>query len=192
MSPRSTHAIFGVSLGIAIQWRGRGLMHKGVQKSVIQWRRQRKTHAILGESEYTVMTGSPCWSGTKQRWFGGQRDLDYSTPRVWWLHTLLHRKAKAQGTRPSKPKKKGTCLIGNSRGIAARVQVTSVGFGQGVGHLPVSITWVGPCQRQEDVDGSIKVVLDEKGQRWVSWGWVRDRTWTGSDYNEEYWRWYSD
>ena len=77
---------------------------------------------------------------TEWRRFRGQRDLDYSASRVWWLCTLLHGKAKAQGTRPSKPKKKGTCLIGNSRGIAAQVQTTSVGFRQGIGHLPVSVT----------------------------------------------------
>ena len=53
--------------------------------------------------------------------FGGRRDLDYSTPRVWWLRTLLRGKAEAQGTRPSKPEKKGMHLIGNSRGIAVRV-----------------------------------------------------------------------
>ena len=53
--------------------------------------------------------------------FGGQRDLDYSAPRVQWLRAPLHGKAKAQGTRPSKPEKKGTRLIGNSRGIAVRV-----------------------------------------------------------------------
>ena len=75
----------------------------------------------------------------EQRWFGGWKDLDCSALRVWWLHTLRG-KAEAQGTRPSEPKKKGTHPIGNSRGLAARVQTTSVGFGQGVGHLPVSIT----------------------------------------------------
>ena len=108
--------------------------------------------------------------GTKQRWFGGQRDLDYSAPRVWWLHTQLHGKAKVQGARLSKPEKKGTCLIGNSRDITAQVWMTSVRFGQGVGHLPMSVTWVGPCQRWEDVDWGIEVMLDEKGQRWASWG----------------------
>ena len=72
----------------------------------------------------------------EQRWFGSQRDLDYSALRVQWLH----RKAKVQGARLSKPEKKGMCPIGNSRGIAAQVQTTSVGFGQGIGHLLVSIT----------------------------------------------------
>ena len=57
----------------------------------------------------------------EQRGFGGRRDLDCSTLRVWWLRTLLRGKAKAQGTRPSKPEKKGTCPIGNSRGTAVRV-----------------------------------------------------------------------
>ena len=57
----------------------------------------------------------------EQRWFGGRRDLDYSTPRVRWLHTPLRGKAEAQGTRPSRPKKKGTRPIGNSRGIAVQV-----------------------------------------------------------------------
>ena len=76
----------------------------------------------------------------EQRWFGGRGDLDYNAPRVWWLHTPLHRKAKAQGARLSKTEKKGTLLIRNSRGIAAQVRGTSVRFGQGVGHLLVSVT----------------------------------------------------
>ena len=58
---------------------------------------------------------------TEQRWFGGRRDLDCSAPRVWWLRTPLRRKAEAQGSRLSKPEKKGTRPIGNSRGIAAQV-----------------------------------------------------------------------
>ena len=57
----------------------------------------------------------------EQRWFRDQRDLDYSAPRVWWLRTLLRRKAEVQGTRPSRPEKKGTRPIGNSRGIAVWV-----------------------------------------------------------------------
>ena len=60
------------------------------------------------------------WDG-EQRGFRGQRDLDCSAPRVRWLCTPLRRKAEAQGSRPSKPEKKGTRPIGNSRGIAARV-----------------------------------------------------------------------
>ena len=31
-------------------------------------------------------------------------------------------------------------------------------------------------------------MLDEEGQRWASWGQVRDRTWMGSDHNKEYQR----
>ena len=73
-----------------------------------------------------VMTGSPRWSGMEQRQFGGWRDLDYSIPRVRWLRTLLCRKAEVQGTRPSKPKKKGMCPIGDSRGIAARVRTVGL------------------------------------------------------------------
>ena len=57
--------------------------------------------------------------GMEQRWFEGWRDLDYSALRVQWLCTLLCRKAEVQGTRLSKPEKKGTCLIRNSRDIAA-------------------------------------------------------------------------
>ena len=53
--------------------------------------------------------------------FGGQRDLDCSAPRVQWLHTPLRGKAEVQGKRPSRPEKKGTRPIGNSRGIAVRV-----------------------------------------------------------------------
>ena len=29
-------------------------------------------------------------------------------------------------------------------------------------------------------------MLDEEGQRWASWGRVRDGTWMGSDHNKEY------
>ena len=57
----------------------------------------------------------------EQRWFGGQRDIDYSAPRVQWLRTPLRGKAEAQGTRLSKPEKKGMRPIGNSRGIAVQV-----------------------------------------------------------------------
>ena len=66
----------------------------------------------------------------EQRWFRGQRDLDYSALRVQWLRTPLCRKAEAQGTRPSKPEKKGTRLIGNSRGIAVRVRRLLLGSGK--------------------------------------------------------------
>ena len=79
--------------------------------------------------------------GTEQnRGSDGHGDLDYSKPRVQWLCTLLHGKAKAQGERPSKPEKKEMRPIRNSRGIAAQVQTTSVGFRQDIGHLLVSIT----------------------------------------------------
>ena len=57
----------------------------------------------------------------EQRRFGGRRDLVYSTPRVRWLRTPLRGKTEAQGSRLSKPEKKGTRPIGNSRGIAVRV-----------------------------------------------------------------------
>ena len=66
----------------------------------------------------------------EQRWFGGWRDLDYSALRVWWLRTPLRGKAEAQGTRPSKPEKKGTCPIGNSRGIAVQVGQLLSGSGK--------------------------------------------------------------
>ena len=63
---------------------------------------------------------SPVGRWNRER-FGGRRDLDYSAPRVQWLHTLLRGKAEAQGSRLSNPEKKGTRPIGNSRGIAVRV-----------------------------------------------------------------------
>ena len=66
----------------------------------------------------------------EQRWFRGWRDLDCSAPRVRWLRTLLRGKAKAQGTRPSRPEKKGTRLIRNSRGIAVRVRQLLSGLGK--------------------------------------------------------------
>ena len=102
---------------------------------------QKKYKVLMGCGYYGI-----CYDwfsllvGMEQSQFGGWRDLDYSAPRVQWLCTLLCGKAEVQGARPSKPKKKGTHPIGNSRGIAVRVQTTSVGFGQGVGHLPVSVT----------------------------------------------------
>ena len=64
------------------------------------------------------MTGSPCWLG-QNRDGSGVGEILTSTPRVWWLCTLLHGKAEVQGIRPSKPEKKGTHPIRNSRGIAA-------------------------------------------------------------------------
>ena len=66
----------------------------------------------------------------EQRWFGGRKDLDCSTPRVRWLRTPLRGKAEAQGTRLSKPKKKGTRPIGNSSRIAARVGRLLLGSGK--------------------------------------------------------------
>ena len=60
--------------------------------------------------------------GTENR--GGSEvggDLDCRAPGVRWLHTPLRGKAEAQGTRPSKPEKKGMRPIGNSRGIAVQV-----------------------------------------------------------------------
>ena len=62
--------------------------------------------------------------------FGGRRDLDNSTPRVQWLRTPLRGKAEAQGTRPSKPEKKETRPIGNSRRIAVRVGQLLSGSGK--------------------------------------------------------------
>ena len=66
----------------------------------------------------------------EQRQFGGRKDLDCSAPRVQWLHTPLRGKAEAQGTRPSKPEKKGTRPIGNSRGIAVQVRRLLSGSGK--------------------------------------------------------------
>ena len=62
--------------------------------------------------------------------FGGRRDLDCSALRVQWLCTPLRGKAEAQGSRPSKPEKKGTRLIGNSREIAVRVGQLLLGSGK--------------------------------------------------------------
>ena len=103
------------------------------------------TVGIMKETQHNH-SGRNCYDqfsspvGMEQRGFGCRKDLDYSALRVQWLRTLLHGKAEAQGTRLSKPEKKGMRPIGNSRGIAARVWTTSVGFRQGVGHLPVSVT----------------------------------------------------
>ena len=66
----------------------------------------------------------------EQRGFGGRRDLDCRVPRVRWLRTPLRGKAEAQGTRPSKPEKKGTRPIGNSRGIVVRVGRLLSGLGK--------------------------------------------------------------
>ena len=66
----------------------------------------------------------------EQRGFRGRRDRDCSAPRVRWLCTPLRGKAEAQGTRPSRPEKKGTRPIGNSRGIAVRVGQLLSGLGK--------------------------------------------------------------
>ena len=81
---------------------------------------------------------------------------------------MLHRKAEAQGARPSKPEKKGTRLIGNSRGIAAQVRRLLSGSGKALDTFLCLLHESGLVERREDVDESIEVVLDEEGQRWVS------------------------
>ena len=96
-------------------------MHKGVQSSVIQQRRQRETHAILVSLNILLRPVLLAGWDREQREFRGQRDLDCSAPRVRWLRTPLRGKAKAQGTSPSRPEKKGARPIENSRGIAVRV-----------------------------------------------------------------------
>ena len=78
----------------------------------------------------TVTTGSPCQLGQRTEAVRRLEGLDYSAPRVWWLCTPLRGKTKAQGTRPSKPEKKGTHPIRNSRGIAARVGQLLSGSGK--------------------------------------------------------------
>ena len=77
-----------------------------------------------------VTTGSPRWSGDRTENVRRSEDVDCSAPRVWWLRTLLCGKAKAQGTRPSKPEKKGMRPIGNSRRIAVRVGQLLSGLGK--------------------------------------------------------------
>ena len=140
----------------------------------------------------TVMTSSPHQSGTEQRTVRRSEGF-------WLQHTkssvaahTAARERQSAGNKTEQTQEEGDTPDWEQQRGSYPSWATSVGFGQGVGHLPVSITWVGPCQRRGDVDGSIEVMLDEEGQRWASWGWVRDRTWTGSDHNEEYWRWYSD
>ena len=78
----------------------------------------------------SVTTGSPHQLGWRTEVVRRSEDLDYSALRVRWLCTPLHGKAEAQGTRPSKPEKKGTCPIRNSRGIAARVGRLLLGSGK--------------------------------------------------------------
>ena len=123
---------------------GSGIGCSGVIPMVTWDGRRQVRIGRIGVGTVTVMTQCYNWFSslvkTEQRWFGGWRDLDYSTSRVQWLHTPLHGKAEVQGTRLSKPEEKGMHPIGNSRGIAAQVRMTSVRFRQGVGHLPVSVT----------------------------------------------------
>ena len=83
----------------------------------------------------------------EQRWFGGRGDLDYSAPRVRWLRTPLRTplrgKAEAQGSRPSKPeqaREEGDVPDREQQRDSCPSRATSVGFGQGIGHLPVSVT----------------------------------------------------
>ena len=63
-----------------------------------------------------------------------------------------------KGDTPNREQQRGSCLS----------RATSVGFRQGIGHLPVSVTWVGPCRRREDVDGASRSCL----MRRVRGGWV--------------------
>ena len=118
----------------------------------------------------TVMTGSPHQSGrrTEVVW-RLERSWLQRTESLVAAHTAVQESrsagnktewAREEGDAPDQEQQKNSCLS----------RTTAIGFRQGVGHLPVSVTWVGPCRRQEDVDRSIKVVLDEEGQRWASWG----------------------
>ena len=77
-----------------------------------------RREAVLQVPEWVLRPVLLAGRDGEQRGFGGRRDLDCSAPRVRWLRTPLRGKAKAQGTRPRKPEKKGTHPIGNSRGIA--------------------------------------------------------------------------
>ena len=151
-------------------------------------------HHILVKIDYVagVTTSSPCQLGTEQRMVRrSERSWLQHTKSLVAAHTAV-RESQSAGNKTEQTQKEGNMSDWEQQRNSCLSWTTSVGFGQGVGHLPVSVIWVGPCQRREDVDRSIKVVLDEEGQRWASWGWVRDRTWTGSNHNEEYQRWYSD
>ena len=139
-----------------------------------------------------VTTGSPRRSGRRT-------EVVQGSERSWLQHTessvaayTAARESRSAGNKTEQAREEGDVPDREQQRDSCPSRATSVGFGQGVGHLPVSVTWVGPCRRWEDVDGGIEVVLDEEGQRWASWGRVRDGTWTGSDHNEGYRRWYSD
>ena len=62
----------------------------------------------------TVTTGSPHRSGTEQRMFGGWKDLDYSAPRVQWLHTPLRRKPKRRDQDQASPRRRGHAQSGTA------------------------------------------------------------------------------
>ena len=118
----------------------------------------------------TVTTSSPCRSGqrteTVQRSKGSWLQRTKSSVAA---HTAAW-ESQSAGIRTEQAREEGDASNWEQQRKSCSSQTTSVGFGQGVGHLPVSITWVGRCRRWEDVDGSIEVVLDEEGQGWVSWG----------------------
>ena len=138
------------------------------------------------------MTGSPRRSGRRTEGVRrSKRSWLQCTKSSVAAHTAA-RESRSAGNKTEQAREEGDAPDGEQQRDSCLSWATSVRFRQGVGHLPVSVTWVGPCWRREDVDGSIQVVLDEEGQRWASWGRVRDGTWTGSDHNEEYRRWLSD
>ena len=118
--------------------------------------------------ERSVTTSSPHWSGDRTENVQRSEDLDCSAPRVQWLRTPLRGKAEAQGSKPSKPEKKGTCPIRNSRGIAVQVGQLLSGSGKALDTFLCLLHELGLVEGQEDVDGSIKVMLDGEGQRWAS------------------------
>ena len=115
-----------------------------------------------------VTTGSPCRSGdrTENVWRSEGSWLQRTEGSVA-VHTAVQESWSA-GIKTEQSWEEGDAPNWEQQRDSCPSRTTSVGFGQGIGHLPVSVTWVGPCRRWEDVDGSIEVVLDEEGQRWVS------------------------
>ena len=135
---------------------------------------------IENERRVAVTTGSPHWLGdgtemvrrSEGSWLQRTESsvAAHNAARESWSAGNKTEQAQEEGDTPNREQQRDSCPS----------RATSVGFGPGVGHLPVSVTWVGPCRRWEDVDGALRLCL----MRRVRGGWVGGKSETGHGWGQ--------
>ena len=107
----------------------------------------------------SLQTGSPrrLEDGTKmvQRLEGSWLQRTEGSVTV---HTAAQ-ESQSAGNKTEQAREEGDASDREQQRNSCPSQTTSVRFGQGIGHLPVSITWVGPCWRREDVNRASRSCL---------------------------------